>query len=269
MLKVQALHSHHDISIETIALRNEDVFNDEPHTHAFWEIGFFEAGMGAHTIDFIDYPICPGTVYFLKKGIVHSMFRKKGSHGKVILFSDTILSDTLLTRQLLYAEPHLYLQKEKFELFQQLVSQLYFFLQEDKIQHDFTKLYLQLILSFFATHANKAIAVDEKVHLFLQYVETHFSAKLTVEECATQLNISYQQLHAEVQKKLHKPPFDIIKERIILQAKRLLFNTQESIKEIAYSLDFEDSSYFSKYFKTHTGLSPIEFREISRAKATE
>lgn len=263
MIQVHSLHTALDISIETIALQEEDVFNNEPHTHSFWEIGFFEEGQGVHTIDFIDYPIQDGTLYFLKKGIVHTMFRQKGSFGKVILFSDEALDNSDLLQQLVYSKPHVYLNAEKLVFVKQLFAQLSFF-KEAKYTSNFIRQSLHLILTFFERHASKSILVDEKIHAFLQYIETHFSAKLTIEECATNLNMSYQKLHTEVQKKLGKSPLDIIQERIILQAKRLLFNTQESVKQIAYSLDFEDTSYFSKYFKNHVGCSPIQFRLDSR-----
>ena len=229
MIKVHSLNAADNISIETIALKKEDVFNNEAHTHNFWEIGYFEKGQGIHTIDFIDYPIKNATLYFLKKGIVHTMFRKKGSFGKVIMLSDEMMNNERLLQQLLYTMPHVYLSKEKILFVKQLFAQLSFFLDEKKTTY-FIRQYLQLILSFFESHATKTIAIDEKIHPFLQYVESHYSAKLTVEECAIQLNVSYQKLYTEVQKKLNKTPLDIIKDRIMLQAKRLLYNTETSIK---------------------------------------
>lgn len=72
--------------------------------------------------------------------------------------------------------------------------------------------------------------------------------------------MSYHQLHAETKNKLNKLPMDIVKERVILEAKRLLYNTTSSVKEIAYQLSFEDASYFTKYFKSFTGLTPLEYR---------
>lgn len=263
MIKVHSLHTSLAINMEAIEPKDVDVFNNEPHTHDFWEIGFFEKGDGLHTIDFEEYPIKTGTLYFLKKGIVHTMFRKKGSHGKVILFSDEVFEQKKLLHQLLYSLPHVYLSNEKILFVKQLFFQMESFLHE-KVSSNILTQYLQLILSFFETHATKSLVVDEKIHAFLQYVEMNYSAKLTVDECASNLNISYQKLHAEIQLKLNKSPLDILRERVILQAKRLLFNTHQSVKEIAYSLEFEDTSYFSKYFKSQTGYAPLAFREMSR-----
>ena len=54
---------------------------------------------------------------------------------------------------------------------------------------------------------------------------------------------------------------EVIRNRIILEAKRLLVNQQTSISEIAYTLNFKDNSYFSKFFKKSVGITPEEFRK--------
>ena len=50
-------------------------------------------------------------------------------------------------------------------------------------------------------------------------------------------------------------------ERKLEKAKYLLLRTDESVTDIAYMLDFSDSSYFTKVFKTDTGLTPSKFRK--------
>ena len=54
---------------------------------------------------------------------------------------------------------------------------------------------------------------------------------------------------------------EMIRNRIILEAKRLLVNTQSTISQIAFELNFEDNSYFTKFFKSNAGVSPIDFRK--------
>jgi AraC family transcriptional regulator, transcriptional activator of pobA len=264
MIKVHQFDGCKNISIDTIELKNHDVFINEPHTHNFYEIGFFEKGEGTHTIDFTAFPIKQNTVYFLKKGIVHTLFREQGSFGKVISFDEALFIDNHLKQKLLFVEPHIYLDDKAFNFLKQLVNQIENYILHEKSKKELVANYLQLILTFFENYAATNIDANEKIHSFLAYVDMHFSAKLTVDDCCTKLNISYQQLYNEVHKKLNKTPFDLLKERLVLQAKRLLFNTEQSIKEIAFELEFEDASYFSKYFKTHTSESPIAFRENTR-----
>lgn len=56
-------------------------------------------------------------------------------------------------------------------------------------------------------------------------------------------------------------PNDIIKDRIILESKRLLAHTKMTVKEIAYSLNYEDDAYFVRFFTKNTGISPLSFRK--------
>jgi AraC-like DNA-binding protein len=264
MIPVQLPPHTSAIAIEHIEQLSELVFNNEPHTHNFFEIGYFENGEGMHTIDFINYPIQKFTVYFLQKSNVHTMLRQPGSFGKVLLFSENNLKDLALLQKLYFAQPQIQLDEQKFKIIKSLFEQIEDAQNTNSHAEALVAAYLQLILTFYISHAAKQDGYHEKIIDFISYVEKNYSAKLSVEDCLAAIRMSYQQLHAEVHKKMNKNPIDIIKERIILQAKRLLFNTEKSIKEIAYSLDFEDASYFSKYFKSNTGSTPGEFRIQSR-----
>jgi AraC family transcriptional activator of pobA len=55
-----------------------------------------------------------------------------------------------------------------------------------------------------------------------------------------------------------------IHERIVLEAKRLVFHTNSSVKEIAFELGFEDASYFNRFFKRLTGITPVEYKNAIR-----
>jgi AraC family transcriptional activator of pobA len=66
----------------------------------------------------------------------------------------------------------------------------------------------------------------------------------------------------------HKTPLQVIQERILIEAKRLLYYTDKSVKQITYELGFEDAAYFSNFFKKNTTLSPLEFRNSKKASAS-
>ena len=75
------------------------------------------------------------------------------------------------------------------------------------------------------------------------------------------LNISEKRLNQATSNTFSKTPKEMINDRIIQEAKRYLTFTNKSIKEIGVSLNFEDPSYFIKYFKKITTKTPIEFRK--------
>ena len=54
---------------------------------------------------------------------------------------------------------------------------------------------------------------------------------------------------------------DLIRDRVLLEAKRLLTNADMSVTEIAYDLNFQDNSYFNRFFKKNVGVTPDEFRK--------
>ena len=54
---------------------------------------------------------------------------------------------------------------------------------------------------------------------------------------------------------------DLIRDRVLLEAKRLLTNADMTVTEIAYDLNFQDNSYFNRFFKKETGMTPDEFRK--------
>ena len=56
-------------------------------------------------------------------------------------------------------------------------------------------------------------------------------------------------------------PNDIIKDRIILEAKRLLAHSDLNVKEIAYDLGYDDPAYFNRLFAKVSEIAPAEFRK--------
>jgi AraC-like DNA-binding protein len=98
-------------------------------------------------------------------------------------------------------------------------------------------------------------------------VETHYRTNHQVKFYAEMLNKSPKTLSNLFALYNHKSPLLVIQERLLLEAKRLLFYTEKSSKEIAYYLGFEDANNFSKFFKKHTNLSPTDFKKANPVTA--
>ena len=80
-------------------------------------------------------------------------------------------------------------------------------------------------------------------------------------EYAAQLSVTPNYLNAVVKEYLGKPAGNVIKNRIVLEAKRLLSHTTLSVRQISLELGFSDNSHFGKYFKNSTGQTPETFRK--------
>lgn len=142
-----------------------------------------------------------------------------------------------------------------------------------KNEHLFGK---DLILSYFSIlmydlgdYYNKTILIqnrtkqlrkEETTKTFLYLVATHFKKEHSVQFYADQMFISRKHLTKTITEVFKKTPKQIISETLILEAKVLLRNPRLSISDIITELSFQDLSVFSKFFKSHTGASPTEFK---------
>lgn len=96
---------------------------------------------------------------------------------------------------------------------------------------------------------------------FSKLVEQHYKTLHTVADYADLLCVTPKNLSKKIGLVSKDTPNDIIKNRIILESKRLLAHTTMNVKEIAYSLNYEDDAYFVRFFTKHVGISPTSFRK--------
>ena len=96
---------------------------------------------------------------------------------------------------------------------------------------------------------------------FQQLVNEHYRTLKLPNEYAALLYVTPNYLNALCKDLLGKPAGEIIRDRIILEAKRLLSNADMNVGGIANQLNFQDNSYFTKFFKKYTNRTPEEFRK--------
>jgi AraC-like DNA-binding protein len=96
---------------------------------------------------------------------------------------------------------------------------------------------------------------------FTTLIERNFKQTQKVNDYCDQLYLTYNTLARYTQNYCGKSPKEIIAERVTLEAKRLLVTSAMPIKEIAYTLGFDEPTNLVKYFKKQTGFTPATFRE--------
>nr|WP_315030320.1 AraC family transcriptional regulator [uncultured Chryseobacterium sp.] len=96
---------------------------------------------------------------------------------------------------------------------------------------------------------------------FSRYLEMHFREKHHVADYAELLHIAPKTLTHKFKNLQLESPNQFIINRILLEAKRLLFYTDKPVKEIAYNLGYEDPAYFNRLFSNKTGSTPINFKK--------
>jgi len=115
-------------------------------------------------------------------------------------------------------------------------------------------------------HTKAHEAVTEKEEPFIlqnlkNAIEVHYKTKHSASEYADMLSITPKALTKLTKTHLNKTLTDLITERIIIEAKRELYLTNKTVKEIAFELGYNDEYYFSRFFKKNTEVAPQLYRK--------
>ena len=122
-------------------------------------------------------------------------------------------------------------------------------------------------LGFENTNLNVKSNNYSTLRKFLNLIEKNVSILKFPREYAELLYVTPNHLNAICKELLGKSAGGVIRDHVqfVLEAKRLMIHLDLSISEIAYELNFRDNSYFSKFFKKYTGITPEEFRILPLA----
>jgi AraC-like DNA-binding protein len=101
---------------------------------------------------------------------------------------------------------------------------------------------------------------NDLVNKFAELVEQHFSKERSVNFYASQLHVHPNHLNAVIKSNVGVTAKECILNRILLETKYLLHNTQLSVKEISNQMGFDDPNYFTAFFKRSEKLSPQAYR---------
>ncbi|PRZ24206.1 helix-turn-helix domain-containing protein [Flavobacterium granuli] len=246
---------------------------EQPHKHDFYLVFFVDSGSGLHDIDFMQYKVSDNQIYFIRPGQLHNWSLKEGTSGFQLMLSEEVIqvfSNLSPFPFFQLASPScLSLHTKEFDEYRKQLQEIEKLLPyKDLLTKEIVVLRLHLLLKLlqkdYVAHFpdNEVIVRPEKiVQKFIDLIEIHFHEESSVRFYAQQLNITPNYLNILSQKYLKTAAGDFIKDRIMLEAKRLLISTSLSMKEIAYQLGFNDNGYFSKAFRKHTGKAPSDFRE--------
>ncbi len=178
----------------------------------------------------------------------------------------------------IYEPPYVALDLGTQNILEMLLEQIKAEMQNPALaQYELLISYLKIVL-ITASRIKKeqqpevSTSTESKEPFILQnlknYLETHFKTKHTPSDYANLLNITPKALAKITKTHFNKTLSNLIAERIIIEAKRELYLTNKSVKEIAYELGYDDEHYFSRFFKNNADVSPQFYRDtVGFAKA--
>jgi AraC-like DNA-binding protein len=251
---------------------------DEPHRHNYYTVLIINKAKGEHKIDFNSYKLSNQQIFFVAPGQVHQVIEEEKSFGFAMTFSNQFLIENSIRLSFIESlnlfqnygqNPPLIPTNKQFETIAGFSNQI-FNLFNSEVNMKFLSIgaFLKLLL----IECNNICAInpiesdidssgDNLIRSFKKEVENNYKKEHSTTFYANQLHITTDHLNRTVKSKIGKTAKDYIQARIITEAKRLLYFTALSNKEIGYDLGFNEPANFSAFFKKHTQIAPSNFKK--------
>lgn len=248
------------------------------HGGRFHKIIWFKKGRGRYFAHYKGHDITEGAVFFIKSGSNDYFDKNTHYQGILMCFNDAFLSAQ--TQDGFTAGYDLFHNKERpccslssadAAVLEQYMDLIKTELSDKNPAEEILKAYVRVFLiqiQHLTARQQKTgrwAAGGDKKQLklaeFVKLIEDHYTENLAVSQYARLLGVSPRTLCGLTKKTAEKTPSQLIDEKIILEAQKLLLETDLSIKKTAVRLGFKEPSYFVKYFKSHTGMLPSDFKK--------
>lgn len=240
------------------------------------------SGNGKLKYDLSELEISKPSVYFFSPYQIIHIDRNENLLGKVIYFSidfyciesnkfEISCNGPLFNNSLYHS--NIILEENQIQIFQNLYSEIILELNTRSPDRDILLSYLKLILLKSLRMKNESIenfsySIEDRkfIYKFQIELENHFKFNHKISHYSHLMNVNNYTLDSKLKKLLGKSFSRILKERIILEAKRYLIGNNLRILDIAHELGYDDPFYFSRFFKKMTGVSPETFRNVYFSK---
>ncbi|MGV0921190.1 helix-turn-helix domain-containing protein [Empedobacter falsenii] len=263
-----------------LAGRDELLFNElhgerhinKPHKHDFFVIILFDKASGIHNIDSKDYPIDDKEIHILFPGQMHKWQINDGTIGYQLMTERSFFEQFAPYFRFSFTNYQNHpVIKLSDEAFSKLMYEFNAIKEELKSENSLVHLInaRAAVIAAIVSKEAEQIFTEFKVYQsnprlakFNMLIDEFYMEEKSVVFYAEKLHISANYLNILCKKHLKVSATQLIQQRVIIEAKRLLKSGDLSIKEIAFDLGFTDHAYFSNFFKAQTNITPTEFRNL-------
>jgi AraC-like DNA-binding protein/mannose-6-phosphate isomerase-like protein (cupin superfamily) len=260
--------------IEVVELQERNSYDTtKPHKHEYVELFLFTKGGGIHDIDFKNHEISSNSVHFVFPGQIHKVARELDTYGHVILVSKEYFShlDYDLYVQFFHAfylKPTLRMDMDSFvrvlklidQIKQELIDQIPYY---QAIVKDYVHVLIKLFLRDQSIKGVEGVTVDADFKTYMDLlllVENHYKEHQPISFYSEALQISNRKLNTVCKVYYSHPCLTVINDRIVLEAKKILLYSNNSVKDAMFELNFRDPAYFNRFFKSKTGFTPSGYK---------
>jgi AraC-like DNA-binding protein len=254
----------------------QDEINEGPHSHNYYEMVWLTGGQGTLHTDMQEHLIDHNTIFFLKPGQPHEFRILPEMEGFVFSFTDGFFNigeyDFDLACQVslnqLFAERRVIKFSDEME--EDMKEIVFKMIQESENKYsskmELLKRYFKIFLIYITRGLDENIGHAEQsretelVKRFMDSLEKNFKEKKQVSDYANQLLVTPNYLNRIVKRMTGMSAGHQIRQRVVLEAKRMGRYSEAGMKEIAYNLGFLDIAHFSRFFKTFGGLNFSDFK---------
>ena len=252
---------------------------EHEHHHNFHELVFIAQGHGTHYIDNQIFKVNRGDIFLIQPGQHHYFSDRVNMRHLNVAFD---LDNLPLSHELLQKHPgylplftldpmmrqnrdvigHLQFAPAQFSAINSIINEMMSMQNRGADSFSMLTLFQQLLIILMDAYALPASRDGKqllKLSKIINYIELNFDKALTIEELAHRAAMSRSTFIRQFKKATGTSAISYINQLRINQAKERLLNTDLSITEIAYKVGFNDSNYFTRLFKKHTGLPPRNY----------
>lgn len=244
-----------------------------PHKHRFYELFVITKGTMKHYIDFQEYTVVENSLIFISQTQLHMRIKIESElEGYRLMFTEEFFqlsqpNNMFLTELIfldnVYNQPLIKINKQILNFFDVLYTE---FNQENNSEI-ICKALIFIILAEIQRMVNQSNEKNYETYQILMYkkfiflLEENYAQNHCIDDYANELNVTSSLLR-KILKSVSGLNFSqIVQNRLLLEAKRLLYYSDLTIIQISNELGFNDSSYFTKFFHKNTGVNPLDFRK--------
>lgn len=257
--------------------KKEHPFVMQPHSHDFYLLMLITKGTGTHTIELKEHSVKPGSVFFMSPSEVHAWNLSEDTDGYILFFNTHFYMMDYREGNIFeipFYNPQnkinsAFLQPKQLTGIKHLMENMRHESSLDLpiYQKRILRSYLDIVLMKLAAilkpaQRKKESGLPSRLIPNLQaLINEHFISHNPVSFYANKLNITVQRLNKITHNQLDKTVAELIHHRMLAEAKRLLAYSTYTVSEIAYQLNFNDNSYFTRFFKKATSMTPEQYRK--------